>query len=137
MFYDLFKDYKELQAEVLASSCFVNDGKGNFIRMDLPQELQLAPIFSFAPSAYKGSGSYIAVGNFYGVIPYEGRYDALQPTFFSFNKTNKSFQYDGEVPTVSGEARDAKWINYANGAKALVIARNNQPLVFLKPVSQN
>jgi hypothetical protein len=119
---------------VLASSCFLNDGKGNFTRIDLPQELQLAPIFSFAPSAYKVAGSYVAVGNFYGVIPYEGRYDALQPTFFSFNKTTKSFQCDGKLASFAGEGRDAKWINYKGGTKALIIARNNQPLVFLKPV---
>ena len=47
MFYDLFKDYKELKAETLGSSCFINDGKGNFKRTDLPDELQLAPVFSF------------------------------------------------------------------------------------------
>ena len=32
MFYDLFKDYIELKAETLSSSCFLNDGKGNFRR---------------------------------------------------------------------------------------------------------
>jgi hypothetical protein len=30
MFFDLFKDYIELKAETLSSSCFINDGKGNF-----------------------------------------------------------------------------------------------------------
>ena len=48
MFYDLFKDYIELKAETLGSSCFINDGKGNF-KKDLPDDLQLAPVFSFAP----------------------------------------------------------------------------------------
>ena len=50
MFYDLFKDNTELKAEILGSSCFINDGKGNFKRMDLPAELQFAPVFSFAPA---------------------------------------------------------------------------------------
>jgi hypothetical protein len=135
MFYDLFKDSKELQAEVLGSSCFINDGKGNFKRIDLPQELQFAPIFAFTPFNNNNSNSYLASGNFYGVIPYEGRYDALQPTFFSYNKTNTTFQYDSELSSITGEARDAKWINYAGGGKVLIIARNNQPLVFLKPVN--
>jgi hypothetical protein len=136
MFYDLFKDYEELKAEVLGSSCFMNDGKGNFKRTDLPQELQFAPIFSFTPLAGSTSGSYLASGNFYGVIPYEGRYDALQPTLFSFNKKNGSLQYDSELAAIAGEARDAKWINYAGGGKVLIIARNNQPLIFLKPVNR-
>jgi enediyne biosynthesis protein E4 len=131
VFYDLFKDYTELKAEVLASSCFINDGKGNFKRMDLPQELQFAPIFTFASF----NNNYLACGNFYNVIPYEGRYDALQPTFYSFNKKLGSFQYDSELASITGEARDAKWINYAGGRKILIIARNNQPLIFLKPTN--
>jgi len=134
VFYDLFKDYTELKAEVLASSCFINDGKGNFKRMDLPQELQLAPIFSFTPFDNK-TNNYLAAGNFYNVIPYEGRYDALQPTFFSYTKKQGAFQYDSELASITGQARDAKWINYAGGGKILIIARNNQPLVFLKPTN--
>ena len=42
MFYDLFKDYLELTAEELGSCSFINDGKGNFKKMILPDELQLA-----------------------------------------------------------------------------------------------
>ncbi len=47
VFFDLFKDYTELKAETLSSSCFINDGKGNFTRTDLPDALQLAPVFAF------------------------------------------------------------------------------------------
>lgn len=133
--YDLFTDYAELKAEVLASSCFINDGKGNFNRVDLPKELQLAPVFSFAPAP--DGKSYLASGNFYGVTPYEGRYDALQPTFFSYNRNSASFMYESGIASVAGEARDAKWINYAGKQKVLVIARNNQPLMFFKPVKRD
>jgi hypothetical protein len=80
IFYDLFKDYTELKAETLSSSCFINDGKGNFKRVDLPDDVQLSPVFSFAPLS---GNMYMATGNFYGVLPYEGRYDALPPTMFS------------------------------------------------------
>ncbi len=135
MFYDLFKDYKEFKAETLSSSCFINDGKGNFKRIDLPAELQFAPIFSFTQN-YNTPNSYLAAGNFYGVIPYEGRYDALQPSFFSYNKKNAALQYEAVLPSIAGEARDAKWIKYAGGSKILILARNNQPLVFLKPVNR-
>jgi enediyne biosynthesis protein E4 len=135
MFYDLFKDYKEFKAETLSSSCFINDGKGNFKRMDLPAELQFAPIFSFTQN-YNTPNSYLAAGNFYGVVPYEGRYDALQPSFFSYNKKNAALQYEAVLPSIVGEARDAKWIKYTGGSKILILARNNQPLVFLKPVNR-
>jgi hypothetical protein len=131
IFYDLFKDYFELKAETLSSSCFINDGKGNFKRMDLPDELQLAPVFSFV---FFPNSAYMAAGNFYGVLPYEGRYDALQPTLFSFDKQEKKFNLISNLPAIDGEVRDAKWLNYSEGNKILVIARNNSKLIFLKPL---
>jgi enediyne biosynthesis protein E4 len=132
IFFDLFKDYTELKAETLSSSCFINDGKGNFTRSDLPDALQLAPVFAFAPVTGGNSAGWLAGGNFYGVIPYEGRYDALYPTLFSIGK-NEMFSPPSVLPTITGEIRDAKWINTGNGSKILVLARNNNSLIFLKP----
>lgn len=130
MFYDLFKEYKELKAEVLASSCFMNDGKGNFKRMDLPWDLQTAPIFSFEATTYNSSNGYLAAGNFSGTIPYEGRYDALQPTQFFYNKDKNSFTQSYSIPSFDGEARDIKWLNTVGGKKILLIARNNKAIKF-------
>jgi hypothetical protein len=133
IFYDLFKDYIELKAETLSSSCFLNDGKGNFVRKDLPQELQLAPVMSFTNDQ---NGNLLAAGNFYGVIPYEGRYDALFPTVFSFVKKENRFKVSSVLPGINGEMRDAKWLNYNEGNKLLVLARNNDSLTFLKPINK-
>ena len=131
MFYDLFKDYTELKAETLSSSCFINDGKGNFTRMDLPGELQMAPVMSFAALE---AGSFITAGNFYGVTPYEGRYDALLPTIFSFNKNASQFYPSANLPLIDGETRDIKWLNTGGGNKIIVLARNNMPLSFFKKI---
>jgi hypothetical protein len=133
MFFDLFKDYTELKAETLSSSCFINDGSGHFIRKDLPDALQLAPVFAFAPAASDKVTGYLAVGNFYGVIPYEGRYDALYPTFFSLDKNGQSLPTPTLLPELSGEMRDARWLKTSGGNKILVLARNNDSLIFLKP----
>jgi hypothetical protein len=130
MFYDLFKEYLELKAETLSSSCFINDGKGNFTRMDLPDELQLAPVMSFVQTDQPAG--FLAGGNFYGVIPFEGRYDALLPTGFSFNNFTKSFDVHFAIRNMDGEIRDCKWMKSADQHKTLIIARNNQPLIFLK-----
>jgi len=132
MFYDLFKDYLTLKAETLGSCCFINDGKGNFTKKDLPEEVQMAPVFSFCSLAADNKSSFLAAGNFYGTIPYEGRYDALLPAAFSFNKSINSFQSIGNTQLVEGEVRDAKWIKYAGGKQLLIIAQNNKGLVFLK-----
>jgi hypothetical protein len=128
--YDLFKGYLELKAETLSSSCFLNDGKGNFTRTDLPDELQQAPVFSFAPL---GGPDWLSGGNFYGVLPYEGQYDALFPSAFSYR--GKKSQYIGNLPTLSGEVRDMKWIKGPGGKKILIIARNNDSPVFLEPAN--
>ena len=125
MFDDLFKDYTELKAETLSSSFFTGDGKGGFTRSDLPAGLQLSPLFMFTDVKNNG---WLAGGNFYGVLPYEGRYDALQPTWFSW--TGKGLQTGGILPTVEGEIRDAKWVHSAKQGDVLVLSRNNQPLLF-------
>ena len=126
IFYDLFKNYLELKAEVMSSSAFINDGKGNFKRYDLSDELQLAPVMSFSPLP---NGNFMAGGNFYGVIPYEGRYDALYPAMFNWKNDQSNLQ--STVPFIKGEIRDIKKVRTKNG-ELLVVARNNQPLIFLK-----
>ena len=134
MFYDLFKDYLELTAEELASCCFINDGKGNFKKMMLPDELQLAPVMSFVSLNTNQSPAFLVAGNFYGVTPYEGRYDALQPTIISFDKTRSAFNSQMAIPDFAGEVRDMEWIRSADQNEVLIIARNNGELTFLKPV---
>lgn len=128
MFYDLFKDYMTLQAETTGSTCFLGNGKGDFIQQELPVFLQTAPIMCFAPEP--GSNHIWAAGNFYGVIPYEGRYDALLPTLFKWN--NKNFTPNYTLPALPGDQRDAKWLKAAGNKHILVVASNNQPLAFFK-----
>jgi hypothetical protein len=128
MFYDLFKEYDEMKAETLTSSCFINDGKGNFKRTDLSDALQLAPVMSFVPMLNQQKGSFAAGGNFYGVTPYEGRYDALYPTVFTADKQSQS----AILPAIDGEVRDMKWLKIKGGEKILVVARNNKRLIFFK-----
>jgi enediyne biosynthesis protein E4 len=129
MFYDLFKGYRQLQAETLSSSSFMNDGKGNFKRTDLPPELQLAPLFSFQRLA--NTNSFIAGGNFFGVIPYEGRYDASSLLFFKTDETGSVKQT--KVLDIKGEVRDLKWLNTIKHGKVLIMAKNNNDLQFYKP----
>lgn len=133
LLFDLFKDYTELKAENLASTCFLGDGRGGFRKTDLPTPLQVAPIFAFTQAAPGSMNGFLAGGNFYGVIPYEGRYDALLPTTFVFNGQKGRFEDTGSLPIPEGEVRDAHWVTTANGEAMLVVARNNMPLLFLRP----
>ena len=126
MFYDLFKDYKELQAETLSSSYFINDGKGNFTIKELPQQMQLTPLFAFQQSG----NSFFAGGNFFGVIPYEGQYDASSLLYF--NNTNTGTFNRAKVLDIKGEVRDLKWLRTAKYGNVLVAAKNNEPLSFYR-----
>ncbi len=56
----------------------------------------------------------------------------MNPTVFSFDHTTNQFRYQYELPAISGEARDTRWIR-TPGGRLLVIARNNDRLVFLNP----
>ncbi len=132
MFYDLFAGSKELKAETLSSSCFINNGKGGFTRTDLPDELQLSPVFSFTDFNVNGKRMFLGGGNFYGVIPYEGRYDAMQTTAFSFDKASGKFSVTGNIPDARGEVRDIKWVKGKAGELILVMARNNDSVLYYK-----
>jgi len=152
MFYDLFKDYIELKAEVLGSSGFINDGKGNFARRELPEELQLSPLFAFQSAASPlvrsvRSGpaglapSFFAGGNFSGVLPYEGGYDAASLQLFTAGvgvdaRTGGSspdkLQGRTRLLDTRGEIRDLKWLHTAKYGDILVAARNNKSLLFFQ-----
>ena len=136
MFYDLFTGYTELKAETLGSSCFINDGKGNFKISDLPDELQLSPLFAF--QHIRNTNAYVAGGNFFGVIPYEGRYDAASLTYFETDRANKTGCKIQQSTLLDnkGEVRDMKWLQTKNG-DILVVARNNEALSFYMYKDQN
>ncbi|HEX3933469.1 MAG TPA: hypothetical protein VHW43_02240, partial [Puia sp.] len=69
------------------------------------------------------------------VQPFEGRYDAMSPTVFAYDKATRQIRYVDELPAISGEFRDAKWVRGASGRRMLVLARNNAGLVFLRAPS--
>ncbi len=131
MFYDLFTGYREFQAETLASAVFLNDGKGGWKRAELPEELQLAPLFCFTGLADK---SFLAGGNFSGTVPYEGKYDALLPTGFRYDSGR--LETTGSLPLPFKELRDARWLNTGGGRKLLVLSTNNGKLFFYENNSQ-
>lgn len=132
MFYDLFKGYTELQAETLSSSCFINNGSGGFTRTELADAAQTAPLMCINMASDMQGTYLLGAGNFFGVIPYEGRYDALQPLRLSFNREGKPGSAQPIMHTFTGEARDIDWVRTGRGDSLLVIARNNLPLIFLK-----
>ena len=92
--------------------------------------MQVAPLFGLASLPGKG---ILTGGNFSGVVPFEGRYDADYGDVLLINKARN---YKFISPTVSGflvrgEVRDIKAIRTAKGT-IYAVAINNKPIEFFK-----
>jgi enediyne biosynthesis protein E4 len=135
VFYGWIDTTKPLMCERLGSAVFYGDGKGNFTINDLPTSLQLAPVFAFqkiSNTPFK-ENTYLSGGNFFDVIPYEGRYDAQPTALFTFNKKDSfNFIQQQNLADIKGEIRDIKWLRTAKYGKVMMIARNNNSIIFLK-----
>jgi hypothetical protein len=98
----------------------------------LPFPVQWSPVFGFISGDFNkdGADDIITAGNFFGVLPYEGRYDASygnlllnqSSSFISLPSLQSGLQLDGQV-------RDIKKIKI-RGKDFLIIARNNDSLLF-------
>lgn len=117
-----------LDVETMQSVILKNDGRQNFTVVNLPFAAQQSPVF-----AWMNTGkALLNGGNLYGVVPYEGRYDA------SFGNTMLSAGSDkckvlSPVSSgffVRGEIRDIKPIKIAGHTNTFVVAVNNAPLQF-------
>jgi hypothetical protein len=127
-YYGFVDTMTPLLAERLGSVIAFGDGKGGFTIKDLPVELQLAPVFAFTKL---NNGVYMAGGNFYNVIPYEGRYDGQSLTVFSVKGNEAHVVRQPGLLALQGQVRDCKWINTVNGRK-LIVARNHDKLITYK-----
>ena len=74
---------------------------------------------------------FLSGGNFFDVIPYEGRYDAQPLALFSSNKNN-SVNYIPQVnlSQAKGQVRDIKWLHTAKYGEVMMVARNNEGIIF-------
>jgi hypothetical protein len=125
-------DNKPLIANSFTSGIFYNKGKGDFQFKAFPSSMQVAPIFGFASwaGAYNG---ILAGGNFSGVLPYEGRYDADFGDVLLIDK-KRDTKFISPVSSgflLRGEARDIKTIKTAKGI-IYAVAFNNNEIRFFK-----
>jgi enediyne biosynthesis protein E4 len=129
-FYGFAETVKPLEAERLGSAVCFGDGNGGFTVKDLPSNLQLAPIFTFQKTGLVNNiNGYLAGGNFFDVIPYEGRYDAQALALFGISKQQVHYFNETNISGLKEQVRDIKWLKTSSGP-VLVVAGNNVPLMF-------
>jgi hypothetical protein len=125
------KNSVHLDAFLLETSLFINDGTGSFSRKPLPVEVQFSPVFAADAADYNGDGKtdILLGGNLFNVKPEVGRYDASYGSFLVGDGSG-GFTY---VPArvsglrLEGEIRDIVEVKTSKG-KMVIISRSNDPL---------
>lgn len=131
------KDALVYTVEQSQTSVFINNGKGQFTMQALPARAQFSPVFGILPADINGDGikDLFLVGNFYGLKPQAGRYDASYGATL-LGDAQHGFSYIDPAASglfINGEARDVKAIKTAAGDR-IIVAMNNAPLyLFGKP----
>lgn len=124
------KDVTVLHVNETRTTLYLNDGKGHFTNNPLDQMAQLSYIFAchVADLNHDGKKDVFMAGNFYGLKPQAGRFDASygvtllnKPGGFTYLKPSESGLF------INGEVRDIKAVG-----DYIIVAINNQPLKIFK-----
>ena len=124
------------EAYTFASSVALNDGNGTFTVQQLPTEAQFAPIYASLAQDFDGDGhvDLLVGGNFYGVTPVLGRYDASYGLMLRGRGDGHFEPVDMETSglVIEGQVRRIKSLRGANGQRLIAVARNNDKLEILR-----
>ncbi len=127
-----------LEAHDFASSVALNNGNGTFRLEPLPVEAQFAPVYAAQAGDFDGDGrtDLLVAGNFYGVQPILGRYDAGYGVLLRGVGDGRFAAVDMEQSGVriEGQVRHMAVLRHAGGDRLIVIARNNDRLEVLRPL---
>lgn len=125
------KEAQVYTVEQSQTSVFINNGHGQFTMQPLPLRAQFSPAYGILADDLDGDGitDLFLAGNFYGLKPQAGRFDASYGvTLLADARHNFSYMEPSASGLfISGEARDVKAIKTAGGSR-IVVAMNNAPL---------
>lgn len=129
------KNAIKLDACLLETSLFLNDGTGLFTRKLLPAEVQFSSVYAASIADYNNDGKkdILLGGNLFNVKPEVGRYDASFGTLLlgdgHGNFTNVPAKRSGLH--LNGEIRDIIEVETTQG-KIIIMARSNEQLQVFK-----
>lgn len=127
------------QANTFSSAWAENLGDGSFALRELPAEAQFSPAYAILPGDFDGDGrkDLILGGNFYGVRPSRGRYDA------GYGLLLRGDGQGGFDPVdlaesgllLEGEVRALRLIPH-EGGPLLIVARNDDTVQAFRLLSR-
>jgi len=124
-----------LEARTFASAVALATGKG-FTLKALPAEAQFFPVYGTLAHDFDGDGKMdlLLGGNFYGVTPVYGRYDAGYGLFLrgAGDGTFSPVDMARSGVAIDGEVRDLKLVRGPVGRRSVAVARNNDTLLLLR-----
>jgi hypothetical protein len=138
---DIFSDEElrkatVLQAHTFANAIAINSG-GTFTLQPLPVGAQLAPVYASIARDFDGDGhiDLLLAGNFYGVPPIQGRYDASAGVLL--HGVGDGRFTTGEPAqsrlSIDGQVRHMAVLRSADG-ESIAIAKNAAGLQMLRVV---
>jgi hypothetical protein len=126
------------EAHVFASEIALNKGNGTFTLHQLPVEAQFAPVYASIAEDFDGDGhiDLLLAGNFYGVTPVRGRYDASYGQLLHGTGDGRFTAVDMEESglLIEGQVRHIRQLRAASGEGLIVVARNDTTLQVLHPL---
>lgn len=133
-------DARKLEATELANGIFYQQANGRFQFQALPNEAQLAPIYTFSTLDvnHDGFNDLFVGGNYFGPEPSTGRFDGSLGLLLT-NDGKGSFSpvlpYKSGI-SIPGETRDSVVLySKAKTNPAILVARVNGPLLLFEATS--
>jgi len=110
------------------SISLINEGNGEFTKINLPIEAQFSPIMNFTETNINGDAykEIIAIGNLYSTEVETTRYDASRGVVLQFK--NGKFNVLPSLQTglsVNGDSKDATLLQLNNGEVLYLVTNNN------------
>lgn len=136
VFGETLKKLSKLEITELRSMLFLNEGGTSFKSTPLPAEIQWSTVYSFFPTDINKDGhtDFLCGGNFYGVSPYEGQYDAGYGWVLMGDRMNGLTVPRPEESgwICKGELRKIAGIRSKTGEHIFIIAKNNQRIQVIE-----
>ena len=124
------------EAYTFASAIARNNGNGTFTLEQMPVEAQVSPIYASLADDFDGDGraDLLVAGNFYGVTPLFGRYDASYGLMMRGSADGRLVPVDMDESNlvIEGQVRHLKTLKGPNGERLIAVARNNDKLEILR-----